>query len=76
MNDPRLISDLQDGEIVVHSQFGLGRYWGTKRLTTDGREADYLDLEFAGKTRLHVPVERLDLILTSVGTEPVALDFL
>ncbi len=60
-------TDLQPNDLVVHEQHGIGRYHGLRTLHTDGRDADFLLLEYAEGGRLYLPVERLDLISKYMG---------
>ena len=46
---------------------GIARYHGLRTLATDGRDADFLLLEYADGGRLYLPVERLDLISKYMG---------
>jgi len=56
------IKDLEPGDFVVHFQYGIGRYLGTKRLQIKGSAKKCLALEYANKEILYVdpkdPVER------------------
>jgi transcription-repair coupling factor (superfamily II helicase) len=60
-------TDLQPNDLVVHEDHGIGRYHGLRTLSTDGRGADFLLLEYADGGRLYLPVERLDLITKYLG---------
>ncbi len=60
-------TDLQPNDLVVHESHGIGRYHGLRTLSTDGRDADFLLLEYAEGGRLYVPVERLDLMSKYMG---------
>jgi transcription-repair coupling factor (superfamily II helicase) len=60
-------TDLAPNDLVVHEQHGIGRYHGLRTLHTDGRDADFLLLEYADGGRLYLPVERLDLISKYMG---------
>ena len=60
-------TDLAPGDLVVHESHGVGRYHGLKTLSVDGRDADFLLLEYAEGGRLYLPVERLDLISKYMG---------
>jgi transcription-repair coupling factor (superfamily II helicase) len=60
-------TDLAPGDLVVHEAHGIGRYAGLTTLTTDGRDADFLLLEYAEGGRLYLPVDRLDLVSKYVG---------
>jgi transcription-repair coupling factor (superfamily II helicase) len=60
-------TDLAPNDLVVHEMHGIGRYHGLRTLSTDGRDADFLLLEYAEGGRLYLPVERLDLISKYMG---------
>ncbi|MFQ5828571.1 MAG: transcription-repair coupling factor [Candidatus Methylomirabilia bacterium] len=60
-------TDLQVGDLVVHEEHGIGRYLGLKTLTVDGREGDFLLLEYVEANRLYLPVERLNAISKYMG---------
>ncbi len=69
--------DLRDGELLVHRDYGIGRFRGLKSLETDGLVHDFLLLEYQGADRLYVPVDRMDSVQryrTAEGGEPPALD--
>ncbi len=69
-------TDLQVGDLVVHEEHGIGRYLGLKTLAVDGREGDFLLLEYAEGNRLYLPVERLGVISKYLGADgaPARLD--
>jgi transcription-repair coupling factor (superfamily II helicase) len=59
------ISDFQDlavGALVVHVDHGIARYAGLGRPKGGSLNRDFMVLEFAGRDRLFVPVDRLDLV--------------
>ncbi len=60
-------TDLAPNDLVVHEQHGIARYHGLRTLATEGRDADFLLLEYAEGGRLYLPVERLDLISKYMG---------
>ncbi len=60
-------TDLEPNDLVVHEDHGIGRYHGLRTLHTDGRDADFLLLEYGEGGRLYLPVERLDLITKYMG---------
>lgn len=53
---------LKPGDFVVHEEHGVGVYRGMKRLTLSGQETDCLELSYAGKDLLFVPVHQLSLV--------------
>lgn len=64
----RFLSDLEEGELVVHIDHGIGRYRGLVRLTdSNGVEREFLDIEYAEKSRLRVPVDHADRVTRYVG---------
>ncbi len=60
-------TDLAPNDLVVHESHGIARYHGLRTLPSDGRDADFLLLEYADGGRLYLPVERLDLITKYMG---------
>ena len=60
-------TDLKPNDLVVHESHGVGRYHGLQTMSVDGREGDFLLLEYAEGGRLYLPVERLNLISKYMG---------
>ncbi len=56
------LSQLKPGDYVVHEDHGVGVYRGMKRLTLGGQETDCLELAYAEKDTLYVPVHQLALV--------------
>jgi len=56
------LSALKPGDYVVHEDHGVGVYRGMRRLTLSGQETDCLELSYAGKDVLYVPVHQLGLV--------------
>ena len=56
------LSALKMGDYVVHEDHGVGIYKGMKRLTLSGQETDCIELSYAGKDTLYVPVHQLGLV--------------
>ncbi len=56
------LSALKPGDYVVHEDHGVGVYRGMKRLTLSGQETDCLELSYAAKDLLFVPVHQVSLI--------------
>ena len=55
-------AELNDGDIVVHRDHGLGRYLGISTLELQGIINDFMLLEYKGGDKLYLPVDRLNLI--------------
>lgn len=69
-------SELQAGDLLVHRDYGIGRYVGLESLTIDNIANDFLLIEYSGNDRLYVPADRLGLVQKfrgQGGVEP-ALD--
>jgi transcription-repair coupling factor (superfamily II helicase) len=68
--------DLKEGDLCVHSEFGVCRYGGLLAMQVNGIAADFLVLEFAGKDKVYLPVGRMRLISKFTGGDPskIALD--
>jgi transcription-repair coupling factor (superfamily II helicase) len=62
-------SDLKPGDHVVHVDHGIARYVGLVRRNLDGREREYLDLEYDSGGQLFVPVHQADRLTRYVGAE-------
>ncbi|MBK7927546.1 MAG: transcription-repair coupling factor [Bryobacterales bacterium] len=56
------LADLKPGDYVVHATHGIGQFIGVKELAQGDQKGDFLLLEYAGGSKLYVPLERLDLI--------------
>ncbi len=67
--------DLDEGDLVVHVDFGVGRYRGLVHLEVDGVGNDFLLLEYAGEDKLYLPVYRLGRVQKYLGSsDGVRLD--
>lgn len=62
-------SDLQNGDYVVHIDYGIGIYKGLVKLTIDDLEGDYLHLRYASGDKLYLPIQRLNLISKYTGSQ-------
>ena len=68
--------DLSPGDTVVHADHGVARFVGLTVLPSRSvaalraggtAEEEFLTLEFAGKTKLHVPARQIDVVQKYVG---------
>ena len=67
--------DLTIGDLVVHVDFGIGRYMGLIHMEVGGMASDFLQLEYAGQDKLYLPVYRLGRVQKYIGSpEGVRLD--
>ncbi len=67
---------LRPGDYVVHIDYGVGRFEGTRRMRHGEVEKDFLVLAYHGGDRVYLPVENLGLIDRYIGSEdsPPTLD--
>ncbi len=63
------LSQLTEGDYVVHLHHGIGRYRGLVTQNVDGAAKDYLHLEYADNTRLYVPVDQIDRVTRYIGSD-------
>ena len=56
------LNDITPGDYIVHSVHGIGIYAGLSKQEIDGQLKDYLTIEYAGKDRLHIPAEQINLL--------------
>jgi transcription-repair coupling factor (superfamily II helicase) len=56
------LADLKITDLVVHADYGIGRYLGLVHLQTGTVEGDFLHLEYAGEDRLYLPIERIEKV--------------
>ena len=56
------LSVLKVGDFVVHEDHGVGTYRGMQRLTLNGQETDCIEIAYAERDRLYVPVQQLALV--------------
>ena len=62
------VAALSEGDIVVHTEHGIGRFIGLKTIEAAGAPHDCLEIHYAGDDRLFLPVENIDL-LSRYGSE-------
>lgn len=62
------ISTLNEGDLVVHIEHGIGRYLGLQTIEAGGAPHDCLCILYADKDKLFVPVENID-VLSRFGSE-------
>jgi len=65
----RDLSELRIGSPVVHIDHGVGRYKGLETISAGGESNEFLTLEYAGGSKLYVPVSSLHLISRYAGTD-------
>ena len=56
------LDELNEGDLVVHVDHGVGRYEGLVTLAVGPSEGDFLHLTYAGGDKLYLPADRIGLI--------------
>ena len=54
--------DLKPGDYVVHADHGVAQFLGLREISQGDSQGDYMLLEYAGGSKLYVPLTRMDLI--------------
>jgi len=63
--------DLVPGDIVVHLQYGIGRYLGTKKIQIEGKKKRHIAIEYAKGEILYLDVsEPLERYIGGEGVPP------
>ncbi len=68
--------DLKAGDYVVHAEHGVAQYLGLREIDHGESKGDYMLLEYAGGSKLYVPLTRMDLVqrFRGAGEAKPALD--
>jgi len=65
------ISYIKEDEYVVHELHGIGIFRGLSKIEFDGELKDYLTVEYAGKDKLYMPAEQINLLCVYKGAGAV-----
>ena len=63
------LGELKEGDLVVHVEYGIGRYDGLQRLRVSGEEGDFLVLAYAGGDKVYVPVYKFHQVQKYTGVD-------
>jgi transcription-repair coupling factor (superfamily II helicase) len=68
--------ELNEGDLIVHVEHGIGRYGGLVRMSIRGVDGDFMLLRYDGADKLYLPVSKLRQVQKFTGADPetVALD--
>ena len=66
----RDLSEVREGDPVVHIQHGVARYTGLATMDLGDGPTEFLTLEYDGGDKLYVPVSQLDVISRYSGGPP------
>jgi len=63
--------ELKTGDLVVHSEHGIGRYQGLKKLTLNRTTNDFLEILYKDDDKLYLPVDRMGTIQKYMGIDGI-----
>ncbi len=61
------LEELEIGDIVVHEQYGIGRYQGLVSMDATGMLAEFMTIEYSGDDTLYVPIYGLEKVTRYIG---------
>jgi len=61
--------DIEPGDLIVHIEYGIGKYLGIEKLKVDKKYTDHIVLEYADADRLILPIDEMHLIQKYIGFE-------
>ena len=60
-------TDLNPGDLVVHENYGIGRFLCMEQIKVDGAVKDYIKIAYQGSDTLFVPATQLDMVSKYIG---------
>ena len=63
----RGLKDLKKGDYLVHVDYGIGLYLGTKEIKTGIGSGEFLNIQYADDEKLYLPMEGLGFVQKYVG---------
>ena len=60
-------TDLTPGDLVVHENYGIGRFVAMEQMKIDGAVKDYIKIAYQGSDTLFVPAAQLDMVSKYIG---------
>ena len=60
-------TDLTPGDLVVHENYGIGRFIAMEQIRVDGAVKDYIKIAYQGSDTLFIPATQLDLVGKYIG---------
>jgi transcription-repair coupling factor (superfamily II helicase) len=63
--------DLKTGQLVVHTEHGIGAYKGLVKLEVGEIANDFLVIEYKDNDKLYVPVDRMNCVQKYVGVDGI-----
>lgn len=56
------LNELNNGDYVVHSEYGIGKFIGIKQTSVLGNTSDFIEIAYLGDDKLLLPVHNLNFI--------------
>ena len=60
-------TDLSPGDLVVHENYGIGRFVAMEQIRVDGAIKDYVKIAYQGSDTLFVPATQLEMVSKYIG---------
>ena len=60
-------TDLTPGDLVVHENYGIGRFLTMEQIKVDGAVKDYIKIAYQGSDTLFIPATQLDMVSKYIG---------
>ncbi len=60
-------TDLTPGDLVVHENYGIGRFIAMEQIKVEGAVKDYIKIAYQGSDTLFVPATQLDMVSKYIG---------
>ncbi|NBX71898.1 hypothetical protein EBQ91_03180, partial [bacterium] len=67
-------SELDEGQLIVHFQHGIGRYLGLKLIELGSIKKEMLELQYADGDKLFVPLSDIGLLSPYLSIDPDTVD--
>ena len=61
--------ELNQGDFIVHINYGIGQFKMIERIKAGGTERDYIQLLYADEETVFIPIEQVNLIQRYIGQE-------
>ncbi|MFH1984736.1 MAG: transcription-repair coupling factor [Pseudomonadota bacterium] len=65
------IESLCQGDLIVHTEHGIGVYQGLERLSIGRADCDFLLLSYQGGDKLYLPVDRMGMVQKYMGVDGI-----
>lgn len=61
-------TDLEPGDLVVHENYGVGKYLGIKNIEVNSSKVDYIEILYLNSDKLFIPTNEMHMISKFVGS--------